>query len=221
MSTSGESSGTADHVWAAEVLFEYVNGSLPRSRVERLEAHLEACHQCRRDLAFERELAGMMQERKLTEYLPTRSLDALNRRIDGCEDVRGQPTRFSRDFAAVRRPKFARWLLIAQAATIAVLAISLYRVANGPEPQIGYRTLSSAATEPLTDGHLQVVFADEFDLAGLRSLLVSLDASIVSGPTVDGMLVIEISSDSELTADEAVAKLRADANVVFVTRLLR
>jgi hypothetical protein len=113
-------------------------------------------------------------------------------------------------------PSLFRWALAAQTAAIVLLtAATLWQASVAPS--LLYRTLSDAdgGTEPgrVT---LQVVFADDITEREIRTLLGSIGATIVAGPSPMAVYTVAIAADSrEASAQtqERLALLRAHPKV--------
>ena len=66
--------GAGSHRWSRALLGAYALGAVDQAEARRLEAHLEGCAACRRELAQLREAAGMLPS-------PPRPSDELWQRI--------------------------------------------------------------------------------------------------------------------------------------------
>jgi len=208
-----------EHAWAVDALPWYLNGTLPQASVIRFEAHLGSCEACVQDVATERQLIRGLRERPLTEYVPHDSLLALNDRIDAYEKNKtgNRRTGSGVDASSDRGPRATSWLVYAQAAVIAILAIFLYQEKTAPEAVTGYRTLSSESQAAGESPRLQVVFEADMTTEDLRRLLIEIKGSVVRGPTEAGLFEIVLMPESQLTAVEAIDLLRAHPHVVFAT----
>lgn len=218
MNRSDTNSSNAEHVWATEAMCEFLNASLPKADIARFEAHLATCETCRQDIEFDRALLRGMRERRSTDYVPHHSLNKLNARIDEFEEKRGGG-RVRMDAGKIARPtsRVTRWLLLAQAAVIAVLAIALVREPTAPQITEGYQTLSTDTGVATTGRRIQVVFSDDLTNAELRALLLAMDATIARGPTEAGLYEIRVAADGAVTPDNALDALRSHDKVVFAT----
>lgn len=200
---------------AAGLLPWLANGSLDRAERSALEAHLEQCPTCRREL--ERCLAerALLRAEPLAAPMPhPAQLARLFERIDAGDAVEEEG---ARDAARARRPGLlartpgpVRWLLAAQLLAMAGLGYLAQRP-EAPAPA-RYRALSAAETPPRAAA-IRVVFAPDAPEAEVRAILVAAGVEIVAGPTPVGAYALAPRPGVE--RDAALALLRADPRVRF------
>lgn len=174
-----------------------MNGTLSDAEAAQVARHLCECAECREDVAMERAMAGHL--RTLPGGAPDRGWAALKARVEGSQAPRRTAT------ALTRRIPLG-WALLAQAASIAVVA-SLLIVASGRPPQL-YRTLG-AAPHPET-GNLVVVFKPDASEAAMRSVLTRNEARIVDGPTATDAYVLHVAPGRRKAV---LAELKSDGDV--------
>jgi hypothetical protein len=112
-------------------------------------------------------------------------------------------------------PSFFRWALAAQTAAIVLLTAAItWQTSVAPS---FYRTLSDTGSGPEPGRvHLQVVFADDTTEREIRTLLSSIEATIVAGPTPMAVYTVALATDDRKApgqAQETLALLRAHPKV--------
>jgi hypothetical protein len=112
-------------------------------------------------------------------------------------------------------PSLFRWALAAQTAAIVLLAAAtLWQASLAPS---FYRTLSDAGSGP-EPGRvtLQVVFTDDITEREIRTLLSSIRATIVAGPSPMAVYTVALADDDReapAQTQERLALLRAHPKV--------
>ena len=112
-----------------------------------------------------------------------------------------------------RLQPWARALVAAQLAAIVVLGAV---VVAREEPRTTYRTLGAADSPAATGAALVVVFDPATSELDLRSVLRSVDARIVGGPTQTNAYLLDVPPG---TREQAVRRLKTDRRVVLVESL--
>jgi hypothetical protein len=112
-------------------------------------------------------------------------------------------------------PSLFRWALAAQtAAIVLLLAATIFQASLAPS---FYRTLSDAGSDSEPSRvHLQVVFADDITELELRTLLGSIDATIVAGPSPQAVYTVALAAEDREGAArtrDALALLRTHPKV--------
>ncbi|MCM2269899.1 MAG: zf-HC2 domain-containing protein [Thermoanaerobaculia bacterium] len=199
------------HGEVADLLAWHVNGTLGAAERERVEAHLEACADCRAQLDFWRRLAPSLAALDAAPVPHPARLRALLDSLDATPATAA--TR--RGFAAW--PPGLRWLVAAQTAALVALALALG--STSARPAGDFRTLSAdaavvAVAEPL---RLRVVFDERASERELRALLVPLGAVLVGGPSPLGVYTLELPGVHEPAA--TLAALREQPLIRFVEPL--
>jgi len=199
----------------------FVAGTLGDEEAAEVRRHLECCADCRADLDDCRDLADRVAREAASAPIahPAR-LTRLLARLEG-DDHRRQSAGAARRApgrlrAALRRtPSAARWMLVGQAAALAVLTVLLARSGGfeAAPPQAAFRTLASPRDAPVAR-RVRVVFAPETPEAEIRSLLLGLRAELVAGPSSLGAytLAFEPAAAGE-PGDAELVLLRADPRV--------
>jgi hypothetical protein len=211
------------HPAAQDVLPWLANGTLAGAELERVQAHVETCADCRADLALLRTLHAAGPAPSL-DFDPDRALAKLMPRLDAApveDDVPvpcavpetpGLLQRWRNRLAANDRT-WLRAAVAAQFCAIAVLAAMLARPAAHPDAAPDYRVLGASGANGAA--RLVVTFRPDTPEAELRRIVRGSGARIVGGPTVtDAWLV---GADGQL--DPVLARLRAEPAVTLAEPL--
>ena len=212
------------HAEAQRLLPWLLTGRLEDDEHAWLEAHVSGCGDCRNELEQLRVLRdacaqaeGAQADAGVAIFAEARPGDAGSTEADrGWRRLRPllQPSRMLREHAwrapAPRRPRWLRWAIAAQAATLAALAFALWQ----PPAPARYRTLG--ATPPAATGNLVIAFDPHLDEADLRRLLLASQARIVDGPNDAGAYVLSVPSARLPMVRDA---LRAAPGVTLVAAL--
>ena len=212
------------HAEAQRLLPWLLTGRLEDDERAWLEAHVSGCGDCRNELEQLRVLRdacaqaeGAQADAGVAIFAEARPGDAGSTEADrGWRRLRPllQPSRMLREHAwrapATRRPRWLRWAIAAQAATLAALAFALWQ----PPARARYRNLG--ATPPAATGNLVIAFDPHLDEADLRRLLLASQARIVDGPNDAGAYVLSVPSARLPMVRDA---LRAAPGVTLVAAL--
>jgi anti-sigma factor RsiW len=225
------SNDTHDYCW--KMLPWFVTGRLSASDLQRLERHLEDCSACRAELAEQRELCGHIRRDEPLMLAPQSSLQKMMARIDSAESGSGDldtapditrldvPTNVVADFPAARpaKPRSYRWLAVAAAVQTFAIAFLLTLVVRQTSEEMTaprFSTLSSPGTASADGALLRVVFNPETSAAQVQTLLRSVGAQVVAGPTEAGVYTLRLErKPDESAVAQALSQVRADGSVVF------
>jgi hypothetical protein len=216
------------HLEAQDALPWLANGTLAGAELERVQAHVASCADCRADLALLRTVRaagpapdlGFDPERALARLMPR--LDAAPAEDDAAvpcavpatpaHETPGLLRRWRARLAANDRT-WLRAAVAAQFCAIAVLAAMLARPAAHPEAAGAYRVLGAAGANGAA--RLVVTFRPDTPEAELRRIVRASGARIVGGPTVtDAWLA---GADGQLAP--VLARLRAEPAVTLAEPL--
>jgi hypothetical protein len=209
-------------VW--EILPWYVNGTLEGHEHEFVARHILRCQSCADEVVRCQSIATAVRSAEEAMRMPSpEQLARLMERIDR-GDASAAPERWwirVREWIEKIRltfqdtPSLFRWALAAETAAIVLLAAAIiFQGSVGPS---FYRTLSDPG-KGLEPGrvHVQVVFADDITEREIRTLLSSIGATIVAGPTPMAVYTVAlVADDREAPARtrETLALLRAHPKV--------
>jgi len=203
-----------DHLDAQDALPWLANGSLAGAELERVQAHIATCAQCRADLALLRTVHAAGPGPDL-DFDPDRALARLMPQLDAppVQARTGLLQRW-RDRAAANDRTWLRAAVAFQFGAIAVLAALLARPSGQPDSPASYRVLGAAGANGMA--RVVVTFRPETPEAELRRIVRASGARIVGGPTVtDAWLV---GADGRL--DPVLARLRAEPAVTLAEPLV-
>jgi hypothetical protein len=225
MSQRGKNPGVGRTCEEIQLLLPwYANATLPVDETAQVEAHLESCLACSREVKECRELAGAIRDAEPVAPSPHPvQLSRLLARIEAAEGATGPRGRGagwlrSRLAALGREPVALRWALAAQLAVILGLIAAL--ALPGPQPEPGYRTLADPIAEPAVT-QIKVLFAEDATEAEIRRLLLPLKAEITGGPSPFGAYTLSVPATGEGAEPVGVvlAHLRSQALVRFAEAL--
>lgn len=203
-----------DHLDAQDALPWLANGTLAGAELERVQAHVATCAQCRADLALLRTVHAAGPGPDL-DFDPDRALARLMPQLDAppVQAKTGLLQRW-RDRAAANDRTWLRAAVAFQFGAIAVLAALLARPSGQPDSPASYRVLGAAGANGMA--RVVVTFRPDTPEAELRRIVRASGARIVGGPTLtDAWLV---GADGRL--DPVLARLRAEPAVTLAEPLV-
>ncbi len=196
-----------------------VNGTLEIEEHEQIRLHTSNCVTCRSQLRELEELRDAVRKGPVPSFDAAAGFRKLEERLAG--DAAIGPVTGSARFRSL--PGALRWLLLAQAAAL-VLVAGLFvarRIEQAPvgsEPSAPFRTLAAPRPEILGGApRVRVLFSEGITEQELRELLHEMGGRIVDGPSSLGLFVIELDAgavDGPSLADR-VAALRGHDGVRF------
>lgn len=203
-----------DHLDAQDALPWLANGTLAGAELERVQAHVATCAQCRADLALLRTVHAAGPGPDL-DFDPDRALARLMPQLDAppVQAKTGLLQRW-RDRVAANDRTWLRAAVAFQFGAIAVLAALLARPSGQPDSPASYRVLGAAGANGMA--RVVVTFRPDTPEAELRRIVRASGARIVGGPTVtDAWLV---GADGRL--DPVLSRLRAEPAVTLAEPLV-
>jgi hypothetical protein len=224
MRDPSDQSDASHHQKVWEILPWYVNGTLEGREHDLVARHISRCQTCADEIARCQSIAAAVRGEEVPR---TTSPDHLARLIDRIDrgSTSAAPQRWRirvREWiekirlAFQETPSLFRWALAAQTAAIVLLAAAII-LQTSVAPSLLYRTLSDAGSGPEpVRVHLQVVFAEDINEREIRTLLSSIGATIVAGPTPMAVYTVALAAhDREAPAQtrETLALLRAHPKV--------
>ncbi|MFJ1467758.1 MULTISPECIES: zf-HC2 domain-containing protein [Massilia] len=203
-----------DHLDAQEALPWLANGTLAGAELERVQAHIATCAQCRADLALLRTVHAAGPGPDL-DFDPDRALARLMPQLDAppVQARTGLLQRW-RDRAAANDRTWLRAAVAFQFGAIAVLAALLARPSGQPDSPASYRVLGAAGANGMA--RVVVTFRPDTPEAELRRIVRASGARIVGGPTVTEAWLV--GADGRL--DPVLARLRAEPAVTLAEPLV-
>lgn len=214
------------HVQIMATLPWYVNRSLDDTEHQHVQKHIEQCTVCQKEIETLQKLENAIQQQDTkTTWQPDRHhLQSIFNRIDDIDQTAQTPQtstsvsiwqRISNQFKNFFDVSSAmRWTFAAQSALVIVLSVVL--VLHVPEPtNTSFQTFSTEKYSSHDNNQqIRIVFSETMPLGELSSLLTSIPATIVQGPSQHGVFTIELEKqDADLT--QALATLRQNTHVSF------
>lgn len=210
-------------VW--EILPWYVNGTLEGHEHDFVARHILSCQSCADEVVRCQSIATAVRSSEEAARTPSpENLARLMARIDRAS-ASAAPERWRirvREWiekirlAFQETPSLFRWALAAQTAAIVLLAAAtLWQASVAPSSL--YQTLSDAGSGPEPSRvTLYVVFADDITEREMRTLLGSIGATIVAGPSPMAVYIVALAADDRgapAQTQERLALLRAHPKV--------
>ncbi len=190
----------------------HVNGTLSERQASRVEKHLTECAECRSEHASQQALQQHLREDDSVVQTPHASLRKLMARIEQDDQA---PT-VERKPGQSRRTRWLVAAVVIQAVGLITLSgVTTWKLQSvRSEPR--YATVSSATVTTSNAVAARVVFSPSMATGDLVSLLRSMKAQIVAGPSEAGVYTLAFPETMrEQDIADAVAGLRARADVRF------
>lgn len=181
----------------------YLSHQLTAPKAVEAELHFQQCEECAAELHYAAQLhEHFQQRRKIVKLWDDTAQDVELNWLNPTREQKNFDQLWSRiEYNAARTATTSRhrWFAIAAAAALLAIALPLsktawYQTATTPE----YKTLADSNTR-VACGQLRVRFVDNFAAADMQSLLQSVDAHIVDGPTPHGVYTLR-TRESATTA---------------------
>ena len=197
----------------------FVTGRLSASDQQRIERHLEECAACRAELAEQRELSMHIRRDEPLLLAPQASLQKMMARIEGEPETLLDDDESHVAPVAARAPRPRRWLAIAAAVQTIMIVFLLAFVGRQTAAELTapkFNTLSSPAAPAARGPILRVVFKPETPASQMQSLLHSVHAQVVAGPTEAGVYTLQLDRKRDpADVSQTLEQVRADGSVIF------
>jgi anti-sigma factor RsiW len=201
-----------EHEQKSELLPWYVNKTLAGREAAAVERHLLVCAECQKEAA---QLQALMAGDEEDGWTPSPAHFA---KVMAKVDALSQP-RWPRAPSWMRetpRPMRIAFALQAAAMLALVAGVALRSPAR-------YETLSRPPIAATDRSRLHVVFSSDITEGEIRRLLEAAQASIVAGPSPDGIYTVELSlpAADEEAARKVSERLKANPKVRFAAPVAR
>lgn len=208
MNTHAAKPDPAPHETAQQLLPWLEAGALDDAEFAAVQAHVAACAECRRDVAWQARLRDPVPPDD-EAFDANRAFARLLPRLGPQAPPISVLQRWRRSAAA--NGAWLRWTVAAQFAVIGLLAAMLAQPGSGPGD---YRALGSARP---AQGDLVVVFRPDTSEYEMRRILQASGARVVDGPGVTGAWVLALPTGQPAGA---LGRLRAEPAVALVQPLV-
>jgi anti-sigma-K factor RskA len=192
----------SEHAAVDALLPWYVNGTLRGEELGRVERHIAACEQCRREVHWLRDVFAACAAIAPIPDAPASAGAADIPRSDGRIPPRTWRTRVSAGWQSTQ--PWMRMLMAAQLAGLVILGTIL---AVEPRHESSFQTLGASTRQAPARDAIAVVFDPAITEAELRRVITGAGARIVDGPTTTQAFVLEVPAAQ---SGAAVQKLRAE-----------
>ena len=200
----------------------YVNETLHGSELERVEAHINICLTCKRELASLHKLALMVNQPGTLDSAEQISFSQLQKRLhqthlaspklpDQVAASEAQPKRTKRP-ALLPYPTFA----LAAVLVLSMLIFGVMRIDTVINND--YRTLSDSEPAATNRNEIHIVFADNTTQQQISSLLEPFAGKIAAQPQPTEQAVYSMRFEQTHTKEEMLnilAQLRKNPQVIF------
>jgi hypothetical protein len=201
------------HLRTLEALPWLVNGSADDPDLAEARAHLARCNECQQWHAFDLALASRLGEEPVVDQAPHAAFARFIQRLDADESRRQRRERWFLPLVTFGRRVSLRNLpliVALQAVVIAGLATTLVMqpgTTTRPELTAVYRTLTSTptVTGSRTNAMLRLVVDERMTAGELTTLLASVNARVIDGPSELGVFTIEIAPTNAHDQPDALA----------------
>ncbi len=171
----------------------FVNGTLPASDRDAIQAHLAGCEQCREEVHWLATLREQMQN----DPLPAVNEMGMARLMKAVRDEEKQ--------TATSAPGWWRGAL---AAAVLVVVAQFGVITSQWQQETVYRPLG----ETVEDARIQVRFVETASEAQIRELLDRVEGQIVAGPSALGLYLIAVPDGASV--EQAATTLRSAEGIV-------
>ena len=189
------------HERTQEWLPWYANGTLEQDETELVEAHLQECAECRRELELDRAMGRLVADLDLDVE---RGWTAIRPKVEA-NPLAGSRLPRPRWRSSPTARRFAIPWTVAAPAAAASLVVGMFVGLPTAREEAPYRALGSA-TEA-SAGNVILLFKPDATERDMRSALDQAGARLVDGPTASGAYVARVPAQSQAAALERLRRM--------------
>jgi anti-sigma factor RsiW len=215
----------ADHQAVLLTLPWYVNKTLQGAELSQVEAHLNVCLTCKREVLSLQNLALRVKQPAAFDTVEQVAFAQFKKRLHPTQPVNQIPAlqvvnSTARQPSRTQRPSVKSWSLPRPAlALAAVLMLSLLIPGYFKLNQLlstDYRTLSDGGQTTLSHNEIHLVFSDTTTAKQIINLLAPFSGEIITQPTTQAVYTVRFAK-AHTAADllQILAALRKNSQVVF------
>ncbi|NOT84834.1 MAG: hypothetical protein HOP02_08665 [Methylococcaceae bacterium] len=213
----------SDHQAVLLALPWYVNKTLQGEELHQVEAHLNVCLTCKREVISLQNLALMVKQQGALDSAEQVAFAQFKKRLHSAEPANPiVPLQVARSAKATRTqdPGRMSWSLPRPAlALAAVLMVSLLVSGYFKLNQLlvtDYRTLSDAGQTALNPNDIHIVFAENTTAQQMISLLAPFAGEIVTKPTAQAVYTVRFAQTrGQQEILNILVQLRQNPQVIF------
>jgi hypothetical protein len=185
---------------ASDLLPWFMNGTLPPEEEAAVAKQLRVSPEMRKELADLQKVADVVRENRPSDWQPSAGhlagiMDRIDAETPKRVDQGDKAPRVGLLEAFRNLGRGMRWVFAAQLAVILILAgVLLTGQKQAPEDST-YQTLTSSHGIAIQKRSIKVVFAPDATAEQMQTLLSSIDAKIIGGPSALGSFTIAIPDD--------------------------
>lgn len=210
---------TNRHAEIYQLLPWYVNGSMAMQQRSEVRNHIEDCLTCRVELEQLHQLSDIIIQSNQEEIASAAAFSKLKSNIMSDTSHKQAVNqwiarRLHRIEHSFLKPGLKPNLLTILAMLLFAILIQRSDTNNQIEQNKYYHTLSAQQSISTSNTDIRVVFSTDTDDAKIQQLLESIDAYIVSGPSLKGAYRIRIDQTSQYQ-EQKLQQLRNNVHVIF------
>jgi hypothetical protein len=191
----------------------YCNGTLADEERLRVGRHIESCLVCRKELAQLNLTATAIRQNDQFASSPQSSFAKIAGLLKTRRKIAGRLLALRRRLVDDLIPYQLLWVLPALLLTVMIVQLP------AADHHATFQTLTSAPSPDRLPLQLSISFNQQTSLRELDALLGEFKGSIVDGPSLSGMYIIEIPVYGAPAQQNIVSALRTKQQVKFVERI--
>lgn len=211
----------SEHQKVWDLLPWYINNTLDSVEQARVRNHVKFCITCRIELNQQQQLVEKMQQIDLLEQVSQVSFAQLKIKIEKQPNlymlVKHHDAKKDLQFSSRQFLSFVQYTALAASLLLLSLPFMLGSLIDITELRSDYRTLANSVAGEESMNMLRIVFSDQSDQEQINAILSAVSASIVKGPSDNGVYLVQIGDQHTSSQDvkNAIAHLHNDTRIIF------